>query len=193
MWFRSSNIGALLLAVLVLAACTKPAVVNDGCAGSYAWPHESYTLGPGDELSIVVSNHEDLSGNFVVSEAGTISLPLVGEIRAVGRTTNAVGQDYSDLLANGFLVNPNVTVCISQYRPFFIIGGVKNPGAYPYRPGMTILHAIAIAGGLSPLGDRVALPRLMPPWPDRDLGPFTLNRPVFPGDVIEIPERATGC
>ncbi len=108
-------------------------------------------------LSVVVFNHDDLSGEFVVSEAGTISPPLVGEIPAARRTVEAVGQDYADLLANGYLVEPHVSASINKYRPFFIIGGVKRPGAYPnpysyqcanpYQSCMTILQAIALAGG----------------------------------------------
>ena len=151
MCIRTSNFGALLLAILVLAACAKVSVLGTDAPRATVVPGESYVLGPGDELNIVVFNNEDLSDNFVVSEAGTISLPLVGQIRAAGRTTDAVRQEYSDLLANGYLVNPRVSASISVYRPFFIIGGVNKPGAYPYQSGMTILHAIALSGGHSEL------------------------------------------
>ena len=135
-------------------------------------------------------NQEDLSGNFAVSEAGTISLPLIGEIRAAQRTTNAVRKNYSDLLANGFLLNPSVTVSISMYRPFFIIGGVHKPGAYPYQTGMAILHAIALAGGHNELAIRDT-----PPLVKRASGApvggesVSVHTLVFPGDIVEIPER----
>ena len=189
MSIQYNKIGALLFAVLVLAACAKPTIIvptNE----KRPLLDDSYLLGPGDELNILVFNHVDLSGKFVVSEAGTVALPLVGEIRAAGRITNEVRKDYSDLLSNGFLINPNVSINISTYRPFFIIGGVVQPGAYPYQTGMTILHSIAIAGGHSELAIRDT-----PPLLKRGSGALvsgesvSVHTPVFPGDVVEIPER----
>ncbi len=198
MCIRTSNVGALLLAIFVLAACAKPSVLEAGVSRATVVPRatvvlgESYVIGPGDELNIVVYNYEDLSDNFVVSSAGTIFLPLVGEIRAAGRTTDAVRQDYSDLLANGYLVNPSVSVTISIYSPFFIRGGVNNPGAYPYQSGMDILRAIALAGGHSKLANRN-----IPPILKRTSGApvsgetVSVHTPVFPGDLVEIPVCTT--
>ncbi len=190
MRIRTSNVGALLLAIFVLGACAKPSVLGGDAPRATVVLDESYVLGPGDELNIVVFNHSDLSGNFVVSEAGNISLPLIGEIRAARRTTDAVRQDYSDHLANGYLVNPRVSANISIFRPFFIIGGVNEPGAYPYQTGMTILHAIALAGGHSELAIRDTPPLLKrasgAPVSGETVSVYT---PVFPGDIVEIPER----
>ena len=188
MCIRTSNIGALLLAIFLLAAGSEPSVLGADAPSTTVGLDESYVLGPGDELNIVVFNQEDLSGNFVVSEAGSISLPLIGEIRAVRRTIGAVRQEYSDLLANGFLINPNVSANISQYRPFFIIGGVQEPGAYPYQTGLNISRAIALAGGHSALANKNT-----PPLLKRASGApvsgetVSVDTPVFPGDVVEIP------
>ena len=190
MCIRASNAAALLLVVLMLTACTKPSVLGDNLPTETALLDESYLLGPGDVLNIVVFNNGDLSGEFTVSEAGSIALPLIGEIPAARRTTSAVRQDYSDLLANGFLINPNVSVSIIQYRPFFIIGGVRKPGAYPYQTGMSILHAIALAGGHSELAIRNAPPRLKRANSASNRGnAISVYTPVFPGDVVEIPEK----
>jgi polysaccharide export outer membrane protein len=192
MCIKTSNFGALLLAIFVLAACAKVSVLEGVAPPAPAALDESYTLGPGDELNIVVFNHEDLSGKFIVGEAGTVSLPLGGEIRAAGRGADAVGQDYSNHLANGYLINPRVSVSISLYRPFFIIGGVNKPGAYPYQSSMTILHAIALAGGHSELAIRDTPPLLKRasgvPVSGETVSVYT---PVFPGDVVEIPESAS--
>ena len=188
MCIRTSNIGALLFAIFLLAAGAEPSVLGADAPSTTVGLNESYVLGPGDELNIVVFNHEDLSGNFVVGKAGTISLPLIGEIRAAGRTTNAVRQNYSDLLANGFLVNPRVSANISIYRPFFIIGEVRKPGKYLYQSGMDILRAIALAGGYSELANKDT-----PPLLKRASGApvsgetVSVDTPVFPGDVVEIP------
>ena len=191
MCLRTSSVGALLLAVLLLGACTKVSVLDTDAPRATVALGESYILGPGDELNIVVYNNEDLSDIFVVSESGTVSLPLVGQIRAAGRTTEAVRQEYSDLLSNGYLISPRVSVNISTYRPFFIIGGVKNPGAFPYQSGMTILHAIALAGGHSELAIR-GTPPLLKRASGASVSGETVSiyTPVSPGDIIEIPENA---
>ncbi len=190
MRIRVKNVRLLIPVFSLLAACAQYPVIVVDTPPKRTILDESYVLGPGDELNIVVFNNEDLSDNFVVSEAGTISLPLAGNIRAAGRTTDAVRQEYSDLLADGFLVNPNVSVSISKYRPFFIIGGVNKPGAYPYQSGMTVLHAIALSGGHSELAIRDT-----PPLLKRASGALvsgetvSVYTPVFPGDVVEIPEK----
>ena len=192
------------LAIIALASCMTLSTANaqteeeqgqlEALSDQAVALDDSYLLGPGDVLGIVVFNHEDLSGDFVVSNAGIVSLPLIGEIRALGRTINAVRQDYSDLLANGFLVNPNISANISQYRPFFIVGGVRQPGAYPYQSGMSILHAIALAGSYSKPANRN-----IPPILKRTSGApvsgetVSVHTPVFPGDLVEIPVcRALG-
>ncbi len=192
------------LAIIALASCMALSTANaqtdeeqgqlEALSDQAVALDESYLLGPGDVLNIVVFNHGDLSGEFTVSEAGSVALPLIGEIPAARRTTNAVRQDYSDLLANGFLVNPNVSANISQYRPFFIVGGVRQPGAYPYQSGMSILHAIALAGSYSKPANRN-----IPPILKRTSGApvsgetVSVHTPVFPGDVVEIPVcRALG-
>ncbi len=218
MRIRTTNLWPLILAFLVLAACAQSPVVTVDAPPTRAVLDESYVLGPGDELKIVVFNHEDLSvpcvaeaevatatgkvgnetaaqgrggkssGCAVVSEAGTISLPLVGEIRAARRTVEAVRRDYADRLVDGYLVNPYISVSISKYRPFFIIGGVQEPGAYEYQADMTISKAIALAGGHSELAIKGAAPRLL-----RANGELvsrekiTVDTTVFPGDFVEIP------
>ena len=112
---------------------------------------------------------------------------MVGEIHAAGRTVEAVGRDYADRLADGYLVNPDVSVSISKYRPFFIIGGVQEPGAYEYQADMTISKAIALAGGRSELAIKGAAPRLL-----RANGVLvskeniTVDTTVLPGDIVEI-------
>ena len=100
----------------------------------------------------------------------------------------AVRRDYVGRLVDGYLVDPHVSVSISKYRPFFIIGGVKNPGGYEYQANMTITRAIALAGGRSELAIKGATPRLL-----RANGEMvskknsTVDTTVFPGDFIEIP------
>ncbi len=91
-----------------------------------------------------------LNGEFQIGQSGTISLPLLGDIPASGFSTSELAEEVSKRMTSqlGIQFPPRVAVEVSQYRPFYITGVVATPGAYPYRPGMTVLRAISIAGGL---------------------------------------------
>lgn len=149
----------------------------------------SYTLGPGDRLRITVFGHEDLSGEFDVDGTGTIAPPLVGNIRAQGMTVRQVEKTIADRLSPDYLRNPNVSVEVMTYRPFYIYGEVNNPGSYPYVNGMTVVNAVAMAGGYT-YRARQGSARLTRAR-DASKTPETVDRdtPVLPGDVIEVPER----
>jgi polysaccharide export outer membrane protein len=109
----------------------------------------SYRLGSGDRLKITVFRHEDLSGEFALDGAGNFAMPLIGEVQAYGLTTRELEARLQDKLQDGYLVDPQVSVEVLNYRPFYILGEVKSPGAYPYVNGMTVLNAVALAGGFS--------------------------------------------
>ncbi|MER8581199.1 polysaccharide biosynthesis/export family protein [Mesorhizobium sp. M1423] len=90
----------------------------------------------------------ELSGEYIVQEDGTISLPLLGSIPVANRSTQQVQADlaeiFNQLLGHKGLVN----ILPLERPPIYVLGPVKNPGSFKYAPGMTILHAIALAGGL---------------------------------------------
>jgi len=118
----------------------------------------AYELGPGDRVRVNVSEWSApagaavtrVDGEFSVSPAGELSLPLVGRLVAQGLEPGQLSQLITERMqAMGGLVNPPVTSLeVVEYRPFYVLGGVERPGAYPYRPGMLAVHALAIAGGL---------------------------------------------
>lgn len=149
----------------------------------------SYTLGPGDRLRITVFGHEDLSGEFDVDGTGTISPPLVGNIKAQGLTVRQVEKIIADRLSPDYLRNPNVSIEVMAYRPFYIFGEVNSPGSFPYVNGMTVVNAVAMAGGYT-YRARQGTARLTRAT-DASKTPETVDRdtPVLPGDVIEVPER----
>jgi polysaccharide export outer membrane protein len=106
-----------------------------------------YHLDTGDKVKVIVYGEDDLSGEFPVDGSGNVRLPLVGEVRAAGLTTSAFEKAIEAKLANRYLVNPRVSVEVTNYRPFTILGEVNKPGEYPFESGMTVLNAVALAGG----------------------------------------------
>lgn len=108
-----------------------------------------YKLGPGDKIQISVYGENDLTTNVRIDKSGFISFPFLDDIQVINLSVKDLEKlIYNGLLGN-YLVSPQVSVSISEYRPFFIHGQVNRPGGYPYQDDLTFDKAIAIAGGLS--------------------------------------------
>lgn len=152
---REAKVGAISrLAVALLMAST---VLVGMASTAQADP---YLLGPEDKLKIRVydwrpSNNDAhewaaLTGEFVVGASGNVSLPLIGEVPAAGKSTadfaTLIGQRLQSTI--GLSNRPDASVEVSTYRPFFIMGLVTTPGQYPYKPGLTVLQAVSTAGGV---------------------------------------------
>ncbi|MER9793227.1 polysaccharide biosynthesis/export family protein [Mesorhizobium sp. M0213] len=132
----------------VAAACPLPTVAAE------------YLLGPQDKVRLkiyewrasrdVIFEWTALNDDFVVGADGTLFLPFAGQIRAQGTAPGDLARAISDRLTQhmGLGRQPDVAVEIVQYRPFYIVGHVAQPGEFPYRPGLTVLQAVGIAGGL---------------------------------------------
>ncbi len=144
-----------------------------------------YTLDSGDKLRVVVFGQEGITGSYMVDAGGNVSLPLVGSVPARGLTTQALSKAIADRLRHGYMRDPNVTVEVEAYRPFFILGEVTTPGQYPYVPNMTVETAVAIAGGFAPRADKrtAEITRRQAKFEV----PFTYA--VRPGDTIMVKER----
>ena len=148
-----------------------------------------YTLGSGDRLRVTVFGHQDLSGEFLVEGTGLVSLPLIGSVPLGGKSVTEAESAIIDALKPDYLKNPRVSVQVLNYRPFYIIGEVNNPGSYPYVSGMTVLEAVAIAGGFTYRAKEKEMTIIRGTDQGRleaEAAPETL---VLPGDVIEVPER----
>jgi polysaccharide export outer membrane protein len=153
---------------------------------SYQQP---YTLDAGDKLRIVVFGQDGITNSYTVSVDGNVNLPLVGNVRARGFTTQKLSQMIAERLKQGYVREPHVSVEVESYRPFFILGEVTNPGQYPYVANMTAEMAIAIAGGFSPRANKkmVQLSRNAPGQQMR--GDVPLGYPLRPGDTVVVKER----
>jgi polysaccharide export outer membrane protein len=108
-----------------------------------------YILDTGDRLRVFVYGQPNLSRAYTVDQDGRISVPLIGDVEARGRTTDDLAHAIRGRLGAEFVRDPQVTVDVLQNRPFFILGEVKAAGQYPYVSGMTVETAVAIAGGYS--------------------------------------------
>ncbi len=151
---------------------------------AHAAGFSDYLLGSGDKISIKVFGEEELSAEFSLSDAGTISYPFLGEIEARDMTTGSLSRLISDQLADGYLVNPSVSIEIIGYREFYINGEVETPGAYPYQPGLTLHKAVALAGGYTERASGSKMYVLRDGSNKRQK--IRNNSKINPGDVITI-------
>jgi polysaccharide export outer membrane protein len=151
--------------------------------------HIVYRLGSGDHIKITIYGEPNLSGEFEVDGSGRVSLPLVGEVQAAGQGLREFEETVAAAFRDGYLVDPRVRVEMLNYRPFYILGEVSSPGKYPYVQGMTVLYAVAMAGGYTHRA-RHGLAEIVRAGEPNSL---TTKSPettlVMPGDVIRIPER----
>ncbi len=149
----------------------------------------NYVVGPEDELAITVWDHPDLGRKIRVNLEGKISFPLIGEVKAAGRTTIQLENDIKALLAQGYVVDPHVTIQITEYRSqkVSIIGEVNQPGAYPLTKKTTLVEAIAMAGGVKQEADHEAM--IVRPKTGNPKGGALLPNQVDPNDVIKVPLR----
>ena len=165
-----------------------------------------YLIGPGDAVNIIVWRNPEVSMAVPVRPDGKISVPLVGDVEAGGRTPEEVAGEIQEKLKT-YIRDPQVTVILTALRSHEylsrvrVTGAVRQPISVPYRQGMTVLDAVLAAGGTTEFasGDRTELYRKEGEAThayavrlDRILkdGELTTNYPVQPGDVITVPERA---
>lgn len=145
-----------------------------------------YKLGPGDRLMIVVFNEKDLSIDVRLTDAGTLSFPLLGEIRAQGMTVAMLNDYLTEQLRRGYLVNPRVYVSILEYRQLFVSGEVSKPGALPFQPGLTVRKAVALSGGFTPRASYTKIFIIHEDDPSGQPSPANLDTFLRPGDILTI-------
>jgi polysaccharide export outer membrane protein len=194
---RIGTFSIIATACLWLSACgdaveTGPqlALMSEPQVGLETYSETAgYRLGAGDKMRIIVFGEPDLSGEFFVDDAGSVDLPLIGDVPAGGATVSEFEQKVVARFSDGYLRDPKVSIEVLNYRPFFIIGEVKNGGEYPYKGGLTVQDAVAIAGGYSyRANERAAFIRRANS--DQEIKVDLSQRvPIFPGDNVRIPER----
>lgn len=171
------------------SSSAKQAATTTATATAIAEPIADYKLGVADKVRVIVFNEETLSGEFTVSDSGTLSLPLIGDVKATGRTPREVIRDIEAKLADGYLREPRVSMDVLTYRPFYIMGEVTKPGEYPYSNGLTALNAVARAEGFTYRANKrkVFIKRFGETTEHQyKMDPSVV---VYPGDTVRIGER----
>lgn len=185
-----ARIGLIVIALLLVACNAAGPSSNTPALGPALADDELfYRLGSGDKLRIIVFGEPELSGEFVVDGSGDINLPLIGAVRAADATIPQFQQRVVRGFNDGYINDPKVSIEVLNYRPFFIIGEVQNGGEYPYRAGLTVQDAVAVAGGYTHRANRsVAYIRRAGENEERRVT-LEARIPVRPGDNIRIAER----
>lgn len=167
-----------------------------------AGPRANYVLAPNDLVGIKVFQEDDLETKVRISKDGTITFPLVGVVRIGGKSPQEAAKAIRDMLAKGYLINPQVTVSVLEYTKYrlTVLGQVQKPGSYdfPDRERLTLLEAIGMAGGYTRIADpgKVVVKRVL----NGQESVFRVNAKtmasranssafeVLPGDVITVGE-----
>jgi protein involved in polysaccharide export with SLBB domain len=193
----------LLARISICAIALAIALQVSGCSGGAnlgpvsAEEQQSYVdaatarprLQSGDKIRITVYGEDKLSGDFEIDPSGLVSLPLAGTVKAAGLTQTELETELSRKFRTEYLRNPKVTVTIASFRPFYILGEVAKPGEYPYRSGLNIISATALAGGPTYRASKsTVLIQRMGESGMKEY-PMSSNVPILPGDLVRVPER----
>lgn len=183
---------ALLRAAVACALAAGGAVSLIGCTPPRAAPGElpPYTLRPGDRVAVIVHDHPEMSGELDLDAAGLVRLPFAGTVGLAGLTVRTAERRIAAALEGTWVRGASVTVALMDHAPVFVLGEVQAPGRFAYRPGMTVLEAVALAGGYTYRArtSRVTILRPGQAGQMQELrgGPAT---PLLPGDGVAVPER----
>lgn len=198
---------AALAAALLAAGCaTQPGEVVEGPPPGGSEVVEKYLVGVDDTLSVSVWRNPELSVTAVVRPDGMITVPVIGDVLAVGKTPEEVASDIRERLST-YIRNPQVAVSVTQLvsNAFLtrvrVTGAVVSPISSPHRPGMTVLDAVLEAGGMTDFAapDQARLYRKVNGQVKAyavhlkqilQKGDLSTNYELLPGDIISIPERS---
>lgn len=175
-------LAGVLLTPIGAATAQSTAPAESQAAG------EAYRLGAGDKLRITVYKEEEISGEYEVDNSGNVSLKLVGAVPAIGRTLPELVNIIEAKLRDGYLLDPRVAIDVLNYRPFYVLGEVNTPGSYSYVAGITVLKAIALAGGYTFRARTKGIELIRASAPDKPVI-VDQNTLLLPGDIIRIKER----
>ncbi len=147
-------------------------------------------LQAGEKIKIFVVGEDKISGDYEIDPEGSVSVPVAGTLRAAGLTKSELEERLAQKLRSAqYLRDPMVTVDISAFRPFYVLGEVEKPGEYVYHAGLSVVSAVAVAGGYTYRANKSYV--LVQRAGEHEFTEYSLplNVQIFPGDVISVPER----
>jgi protein involved in polysaccharide export with SLBB domain len=152
-------------------------------------PNAPPRLQAGDKIRVTVFGEAGLSGEYEIDPGGFVSLPLAGTLKAAGATKSELEQTLAKKFRGEYLKSPKVTVDIATFRPVYVLGEVEKPGEYPYKSGLNVVSAIAVAGGNTYRSSQKNVLIQHPGESGFREYPLSPAIQVQPGDVIKLPER----
>lgn len=163
--------------------------------------NEDTTLGAGDVFEVRIYGEESLTGTYRVAADGTIDFPFVGRVTVLGREPGQVSDALRGaLISGGFLVNPQISVMVTEYnsKRVTVMGAVAQAGTFPLTAGITVVQAISLAGGFTPLAnrDQTVVTRVVNGTPTQIVVPVEAiargrgaDLALRAGDIVFVPER----
>jgi protein involved in polysaccharide export with SLBB domain len=193
---RRVGILAVFGLLVLLCGCNSEGITTSVMASEAAARAQAtmrvppgYALRPNDRIRVKVYNEPEITGEYQIDAGGSVSVPLAGRFRAAGTTAGQLERALTSKLSDGIINNPKVSVEVIAYSPFYIHGEVKRAGEFPYRPGVTVMDAIASAGGLTYRADEAKVFVRRAGSPVEDVYPMHAPVPIYPGDNVRVPER----
>jgi len=148
-----------------------------------------YRLGVGDKLKVDVFGEQELTGESEINASGNAVLPLLGNVPAKGKTLDEFAANVRARLGQGYLKNPQVSIQVLNYRPFYIQGEVRHGGEFAYKPGLSIADAVALAGGYTYRSVTTSIVLRRQGEAQGRAIPMDGSIPVLPGDNLLVEER----
>ena len=184
--FQAKNITLFLQTLLVLPVIILYSGLSVAEADKTEVP--DYALGTGDTVRIQVYNEKTLYLESRVSDRGMISYHFFGEIKVTGLTPGQLAALIASKLKGDYLINPNVSVDIIEYRQFYVNGEVESPGGFAFQPGITVRKAISLAGGFNEYASKDKTNIIHDNDPNGEPKPVKLSEFILPGDIIIVEE-----
>jgi polysaccharide export outer membrane protein len=192
-WRRLVGFLLLILLNVSVAGCDSVSAlgpINRSAAHPTAVARTAGRLQVGDKIKIVVVGEEKISGDYEIDPEGSISVPVAGTMRVAGLTKSELERQLAQKLRSAqYLRDAMVTVDIAAFRPFYVLGEVEKPGEYPYHAGLGVVSAVAVAGGYTYRANKSYV--LVQRAGEHEFTEYSLplNVQIYPGDVINVPER----
>ncbi|VAW46530.1 hypothetical protein MNBD_GAMMA03-1252 [hydrothermal vent metagenome] len=148
----------------------------------------AYDISSGDVLHLEVYGEPELALDMTVDSLGFIEYPFVGKLKVAGNSVGVVKDEVVRILKDGYFINPQVTVVVKSFKPFFIQGEVNSPGSYPFEIGLTVQKAIALAGGLTERASKKKIYLTRASDKLQQQVRVAMNHEIASGDIVLIKE-----